>query len=130
MHYNLSTLFANQTLSSLPCKNHCMLEKQPVKFLQRERALQSVEREIKRLNYLQRNISKASSSLSTTYTNDLFLTTPTDNVVPSIHIIRTCIILSTSCWSNIEFHVEPSIYSQKLLNLQHLPIRFCMQMLE
>ena len=46
--------------------------------------------------YLQMDIPKSSSSLSTADADNMFITTSTDYIVPSIHVIGTRIIMSTS----------------------------------
>ena len=67
--------------------------------------------------YLQGYISQAPPCLSTANTDNMLLTTPTYNVVPPIHVIRTGVVLRTSSGSYIKKQVKPTINSQKLSNL-------------
>jgi hypothetical protein len=69
------------------------------------------------LAYLQIKVPKSPSSLSTTDSDNIFITTSTNDVVTSINVVGAGIVMSTSCWSYLEIHVKPPIYCQKLLDL-------------
>ena len=55
--------------------------------------------------YLQMDIPKSPSSLSAADVNNMFITTPTNNIVPSIHVIGACIIMSTPWRSYLKIYV-------------------------
>lgn len=75
---------------------------------------------IKHLNrklYLQRYIPQAPPCLSTTYADYMLVTTPTDDIIPSIHVIGSSVILRASCRGYLKIQVKSPINCQKLSNL-------------
>jgi hypothetical protein len=69
--------------------------------------------------YLQGYVSQTPSSLSTANTDHMFITTPTYNIISSIHVVGTGVILVTSCRLYVKTQVKSPINSQKLSNLIH-----------
>lgn len=49
------------------------------------------------LAYLHINVPKSPSSLSTTDSDNIFITTSTNDVVTSINVVGAGIVMSTSC---------------------------------